>query len=126
MNNLYCFQSTESRELIFDHKFCQHFKHSEHLILNRINKYRSEQTSEGTSEPDPLIISQYKEVIREQDVKITERDRRIKEISDANLYLQQELSTAKQQIDELNSTIETLKVFYRLNLFFAKLISVFF
>ena len=45
---------------------------------------------------------QYKELIRAQ-------DQRISQISQGNLYLQQELTIAKAQIEELNTTIQTLQ-----------------
>ena len=55
-----------------------------------------------SADPDPGVLMQYKELIRAQ-------DQRISQISQGNLYLQQELTTAKAQIEELNTTIQTLQ-----------------
>ena len=51
---------------------------------------------------DPGILSQYKELIREQ-------DSRISQISQANLYLQQEVANAKQQVEEMTLNMQTLQ-----------------
>ena len=95
-----------SDELVFDHKFCQEFKYLEHAVINFLSKKR-ENASDDESH-DPAIVHRYKEVIREQDVKIQERDSRINELTQANLYLQQQLSQSQQQIEELNNSIQTL------------------
>merc|ERR1712080_300790 len=51
--------------------------------------------------PDPTILLQYKDLIREQ-------DQRISEISRANIYLQQELANTKQQLEEGRQNIQEL------------------
>ena len=47
-------------------------------------------------------MQQYKDLIREQ-------DQRINEITQANLYLQQELSNTRQQAEELASSVQALQ-----------------
>lgn len=101
-------KSQESKDLIFDHAFCKEFKHHEHVVLQWLHKRRDE-GGQGQDDIDPAIVIQYKEVIREQDVKIAERDTRIADLTKANMFLQQELENAKSQIDELNSSMQTLQ-----------------
>ncbi len=101
-------RSGESRDLVFDHRFCTAFKHLEHKVIIHLNQ-RRENTGDDASQNDPAIVRQYKEVIREQDDKIRERDQRIADLTSANLYLQGELGLAKQKSDELLGTIQTLK-----------------
>ena len=91
----------EASELVFDHKFCSHFKHLEHVVLNWLTKRREniEDEAEVVSSRD---VEQYKELIREQDKRITD-------LSHANIYLQQALVSAQQQVEELESSIQTLR-----------------
>jgi len=57
---------------------------------------------ENHAAADAGILLQYKDLIREQ-------DQRINEISQANLYLQQELANARQQAEELASSVQALQ-----------------
>ena len=57
---------------------------------------------ENNAVADAGILLQYKDLIREQ-------DQRINEISQANLYLQQELANARQQAEELASSVQALQ-----------------
>jgi hypothetical protein len=101
-------KSAESRELLLDHKFCAAFKHLEHKVALHLHQKR-DKGGNGEEEADPAIVLQYKEVIREQDEKIGERDRRIADLTKANLYLQSELGAARQQAEELQGTVQSLK-----------------
>ena len=93
-------KSIKPVDLVFDHEFClKIFKNQEHLIIHHLNQSRSEDIM---TNPDPSVLTQYKELIREQ-------DQRISQITQANLYLQRELTNAKSQIEELNISIQTLQ-----------------
>ena len=93
-------KSIKPVDLVFDHEFClKIFKNQEHLIIHHLNQSRSEDIM---TNPDPSVLTQYKELIREQ-------DQRISQITQANLYLQKELTNAKSQIEELNISIQTLQ-----------------
>ena len=48
------------------------------------------------------MLSQYKELIREQDARIVQ-------ISQGNIYLQQELANAKQQLEDMAINVQTLQ-----------------
>ena len=85
-------------DLVLDHAFCQQFKHQEHLVIHHLNQNKED----VLTNPDPGVLLQYKELIREQDLRISQ-------ISQANLYLQQELANAKAQVEDLNTTIQTLQ-----------------
>ena len=51
---------------------------------------------------DTGVLSQYKELIREQDSRIVQ-------ISQANIYLQQELVKAKQLTEDMAINVQTLQ-----------------
>ncbi len=102
-------KSTESRDLIFDHTFCLAFKHLEHKVIIHLEQRRENKSGDDASQLDPTIVLQYKEVIREQDHKVQDLEARISDLTGANLYLQGELGTAKQQIEELNGSVQMLK-----------------
>lgn len=91
----------KSNELVFDNKFCQQFKQTEHVVINHLSANHTNDTS-SQQQPDPAVLKQYKDLIREQDT-------RINQISQANIYLQQELASAKQQIEDMASTVQTLQ-----------------
>ena len=91
----------EASELVFDHKFCSQFKHLEHVVINWLAK-RKENSEDGAEVVSIQDVEQYKELIREQDKRITD-------LSHANIYLQQALVSAKQQVEELESSIQTLQ-----------------
>ena len=91
----------EASELVFDHKFCSQFKHLEHVVLNWLTK-RKDNSGDGTEVISTQDVEQYKELIREQDKRITD-------LSHANIYLQQTISTAKQQVEDLETSIQTLR-----------------
>ena len=86
-------------DLVFDHSFCIQFKQQEHLVINHLNQFGK---LDSNAEPDPAILMQYKELIRDQ-------DSRISQISQANIYLQQELANARQSLDEMTSAVQTLQ-----------------
>ena len=65
---------SDSRDLIFDHKFCQHFKHLEHVVINFLTK-RKENSDDDAAQTDPAVVLQYKELIREQDHRINDLSR---------------------------------------------------
>ncbi len=102
-------KSTESRELIFDHKFCTAFKHLEHKVTIHLQKRLENRNDDDASQLDPAIVLQYKELIREQDEKIRQRDGRIADLTTANLYLQGELATERGRIEDLEVKVQTLK-----------------
>ncbi len=103
-------RSQESKELLFDYMFCQTFKRLEHVIINHLTKRRENLENDlESAQPDPAIVAQYKDIIREQDEKIRERDVRISDLTEANLFLQEEVKNAKQQIEDLTNAVETLK-----------------
>ena len=88
-------------ELVLDHSFCKHFKQQEHLVINHLTTNQQNLTSD--SDPmDPGMLSQYKELIREQDTRIVH-------ISQANIYLQQELANSKQQAEDMAINVQTLQ-----------------
>lgn len=89
----------DATELIFDNKFCQKFKHLEHVVVQHLT---SNQSSEPQTVADAGILLQYKDLIREQ-------DQRIHEITQANIYLQQELVSARQQAEEMASNVQALQ-----------------
>ena len=91
----------EASELVFDHKFCSQFKHLEHVVLNWLAK-KKDNSKDGTEVISTQDVEQYKELIREQDKRITD-------LSHANIYLQQTLSTATQQVEDLETSIQTLR-----------------
>lgn len=91
----------EASELVFDHKFCSQFKHLEHVVINWLAK-RKENSEDGAEVVSIQDVEQYKELIREQDKRITD-------LSHANIYLQQALVSAKQQVEEQESSIQTLR-----------------
>jgi peptidoglycan hydrolase CwlO-like protein len=62
----------------------------------------SHQSPDNQTAADSGILQQYKDLIREQ-------DQRINEITQANLYLQQELSSSRQQAEELASSVQALQ-----------------
>ena len=88
----------DAAELVFDHKFCQNFKVLEHGVMNVVNATQSQKNEEC----NPQVLQQYKDFIREQDVRITE-------ISRANVYLQQELQNAKAKMEEMTQQIASLQ-----------------
>lgn len=91
----------EASELVFDHKFCSQFKHLEHVVMSWLAQ-RKENSGNGDEVASSRDIEQYKELIREQDKRITD-------LSNANIYLQQALASAKQQVEELECSIQTLR-----------------
>lgn len=91
----------EASELVFDHKFCSQFKHLEHVVINWLAK-KKENSEDGAEVVSIQDVEQYKELIREQDKRITD-------LSHANIYLQQALVSAKQQVEELEGSIQTLR-----------------
>ena len=62
----------------------------------------SHQSPDNQIAADAGILQQYKDLIREQ-------DQRINEITQANLYLQQELTNTRQQAEELASSVQALQ-----------------
>ncbi len=105
-------KSEKSRDLVFDHRFCTAFKHLEHKVTIHLSQRRDNRDGgddDLSAQADSAIVLQYKDVIREQDDKIRERDVRIAELTGANLYLQQELTGAKQQMEEMAGTVQNLK-----------------
>lgn len=92
----------DASELVFDNKFCAVFKLSEHAVINKLESALSQQEDNGERAVDPGILMQYKDMIREQ-------DQRINEISRANIYLQNELSNAKQQLEETQQNVLELQ-----------------
>jgi hypothetical protein len=71
------------------------------LLLSR-QHLTAHQSPDNHPGSDSTVLLQYKDLIREQ-------DQRINEISQANLYLQQELATARQQAEELASSVQALQ-----------------
>ncbi len=92
----------EANDLVFDHKFCSKFKHLEHVIADWLTKRKENSADDAAAAANSHDVAQYKELIREQ-------DSRIHDLSQANIYLQQALNAAKQQADELQSSLQTLK-----------------
>ena len=86
--------------MVFDNAFCQRFKQQEHLVINHLTTNQGK--LENNDPLDPGVLSQYKELIREQDARISQ-------ISHSNLYLQQELQNAKQQLEEMTISVQTLQ-----------------
>ena len=69
---------SDSKDLIFDHKFCQHFKHLEHVVINFLTKRKENSSSndiDSGGHTDPAVVMQYKDLIREQDVRINDLSR---------------------------------------------------
>jgi len=88
-------------DLVLDYSFCHHFKQQEHLVINHLTTNQS--SLSGDNDPlDPGVLSQYKELIREQDARIVQ-------ISQANIYLQQELAKAKQLTEDMAINVQTLQ-----------------
>ena len=90
-------KAVKPSELVFDYSFCQHFKHLEHLVSNHLSSNQSE-----TLTDNPAILSQYKTLIRDQDTRISQ-------ISQSNIYLQQELANRNTKIEEMQISLQTLQ-----------------
>ena len=91
-------KANKPSELVFDYSFCQHFKHLEHLVSNHL----SSNQSETTLTDNPAILGQYKTLIRDQDTRISQ-------ISQSNIYLQQELAARNAKIEEMTVNLQTLQ-----------------
>lgn len=92
----------DSKDLLFDHHFCLQFKHLEHSIISFLHRKKENDPLVETTENNAALVVQFKDLIREQ-------DQRIHDLTKANIYLQSELSTAKHQVDELITSMATLK-----------------
>jgi hypothetical protein len=68
-------------------------------VFQHLTSNQSPDTQTGA---DSGILLQYKDLIREQ-------DQRINEITQANIYLQQELVLARQQAEEMASSVQALQ-----------------
>ncbi|TRY78930.1 hypothetical protein TCAL_01726 [Tigriopus californicus] len=92
----------DSKDLLFDHHFCLQFKHLEHSIISFLHRKKENDPLVETTENNAALVQQFKELIREQ-------DQRINDLTKANIYLQSELTTAKHQVDDLITSLATLK-----------------
>jgi hypothetical protein len=88
-------------DLVFDNSFCHYFKQSEHLVINHLSANQRRLEGAG-DQPDTAVLMQYKELIREQDTRISA-------ISQANIYLQHSLATSKQQLEDMTTSVQTLQ-----------------
>ena len=70
----------------------------EHLVSNHL----SSNQSETTLTDNPAILGQYKTLIRDQDTRISQ-------ISQSNIYLQQELAARNAKIEEMTVNLQTLQ-----------------
>ena len=62
----------------------------------------SSNQSETTLTDNPAILGQYKTLIRDQDTRISQ-------ISQSNIYLQQELAARNAKIEEMTVNLQTLQ-----------------
>ena len=88
-------------DLVFDHSFCRQFKQLEHQVINHLTANQGKMI-DGNEQLDPGILSQYKELIRDQDTRISQ-------IGQANIYLQNELKNAQSHMEELTVSMQTLQ-----------------
>ena len=72
------------------------------LVSPLFQHLTSNQSPDDKTGADSGILLQYKDLIREQ-------DQRINEITQANIYLQQELALARQQAEEMASSVQALQ-----------------
>ena len=62
----------EAKDLVFDHKFCQLFKHQEHVVINFLARKKESSAGNGGDvvQNDPAVVEQHKALIRDQDARI--------------------------------------------------------
>ncbi|KAK0159624.1 hypothetical protein PV327_010719 [Microctonus hyperodae] len=101
-------------DLLLDHEFCRLLKALESTILESVLKINNSQLHSGVNDSNnftvetsgdsssSLMISQYKELIREQDGQIQKLNR-------LNENFIQEISQLKNHVEELNVEINNLK-----------------
>lgn len=85
-------KATYSHELLFDYEFCKLFKALEGMVIKAVGP--SQTASSGSELSDPGMISQYKDMIREQDRRLTE--------------LQAIVTKLTEEKNELTSTVARL------------------
>lgn len=99
----------KSDDLVFDYEFCHLFKSLEHVIINSITV--GETSGSNNTSGDPLetlsgeqlrLVTQYKEMIREQDIEIQNLRRDV-------TILREENSRYKSDLAEFTSTCQQLR-----------------
>lgn len=87
-------------ELLLDHEFCRLFKALEGLVGKAVSP--KVDFLNGSDVPDSILVQQYKEVIREQDMKIQTLEKEVE-----RMRSQEEI--AVRNMNELQSTVAQLK-----------------
>ncbi|XP_039305505.1 general vesicular transport factor p115 isoform X1 [Solenopsis invicta] len=93
-------------ELLLDHEFCRLLKSLEGVIIKSVidanNEHQNRNQLSVMNLPDSTLVSQYKDLIREQDTQI-------QRLNQANNLLTKEKQELEGQVQELRSTVSHLR-----------------
>ncbi|XP_077267281.1 general vesicular transport factor p115 [Temnothorax americanus] len=93
-------------ELLLDHEFCRLLKSLEGVIIKSVidanNEHQNKNQLSVMNLPDNTLVSQYKDLIREQDTQI-------QRLNQANDFLTKEKQELEAQVKELRSTVSHLR-----------------
>ncbi|XP_011702750.1 PREDICTED: general vesicular transport factor p115 isoform X2 [Wasmannia auropunctata] len=93
-------------ELLLDHEFCRLLKSLEGGIIKSVidanNEHQNRNQLSVMNLPDNTLVSQYKDLIREQDIQI-------QRLNQANDLLTKEKQELEAQVQELGSTVSHLR-----------------
>ncbi|XP_020295207.1 general vesicular transport factor p115 [Pseudomyrmex gracilis] len=93
-------------ELLLDHEFCRLLKSLEGVIIKSVidanNEHQNKNQLSMMSLSDNTLVSQYKDLIREQDMQI-------QRLTQANESLAKEKQELEAQVQELRSTVSHLR-----------------
>ena len=90
-------------ELLFDHQFCELFRSVDRDITGLLRQQSNATPQQSNGEPaESVDLLQYKNFIREQDIKM-------QQWVEAYNVTSQELTLLRQQHEELTATVEILR-----------------
>ena len=90
-------------DLLFDHQFCELFRSVDRDITGLLRQQSSATPQQSNGEPaESVDLLQYKNFIREQDIKM-------QQWVEAYNVTSQELTLLRQQHEELTATVEILR-----------------
>ncbi|XP_028050343.1 general vesicular transport factor p115 [Monomorium pharaonis] len=93
-------------ELLLDHEFCRLLKSLEGVIIKSVieanNEHQNRNQLSVMNLSDSTLVSQYKDLIREQDIQI-------QRLNQANNFLTKEKQELEAQVQELRSTVSHLR-----------------